>query len=68
MTVAPVLKVLAWWVFWHLPIAEPYDPPAYGGWDGRLVTKPSLHVGFRPAVDGLDGIGATLQVTVRTPW
>lgn len=37
----------------------------------RLIDRPALHVGLRPAVH-LDGqevaAGATLQVTARVPW
>jgi hypothetical protein len=49
----------------------PAPPPAPA--PVRLVTTPSLHLGARPAVlltseSREIGIGATLQVTVRTPW
>lgn len=47
--------------------APPVDAaPALPVW--RLVETPSLHVGLRPAASWGDGLGITVQVTLRTPW
>ncbi len=46
------------------------DPPAYRApW--RFVDNERIHVGVRPALEfsrGSRGLGATLQVSVTTPW
>jgi hypothetical protein len=65
MVPAPVLRALAWWLFWHLPVAQPYDPPLPEWWaGGRVLTRDWVHVGVRPAADlGSAGIGLTLQVS-----
>jgi hypothetical protein len=60
----PVLRVLAWWLFWHAPIAEPYEAPLPEWWNGgRVYTSDALHVGIRPAASFGDGVGLTLQLT-----
>jgi hypothetical protein len=57
------------------PPAEPaaaMPPPAYFT-GGRVYASGAVHFGARPAIDVTNdgpswGLGATLQLTVRTPW
>lgn len=63
MTIRPLAKVLAWWLFWHPP--APVDADA---WDGRILTRPCLHIGLRPHSDALGDVALTLQITTCTKW
>ena len=69
MTILPVVKTAVLFVIWHLPPATPFEPTLPSWWNGgRVYTAPDLHVGVRPALDWGNGVGFTVQVTVRTPW
>ena len=63
MTLVAVARAAVLAALWRL---TPPEPPAPSAW--RLYESPDVHVGLRPAVDWGNGIGLTLQVTVRTPW
>lgn len=58
-----VARLPLWWVLMHLGAPPPADPPVW-----RLYSSDLVHVGLRPAASWGEGFGATLQVTVRTPW
>ena len=58
-----VARLPLWWVLMHLAPAHPPEPSAW-----RIVETPSMHVGVRPAASWGEGVGLTIQVTVRTPW
>lgn len=62
MTIHPIAKALAWWLFWH-PMAAPDDDAR----PIRLVDKPCLHVGVRPHGDPGEA-AITVQVTACTPF
>lgn len=62
-----ILHVLAVWLFWHSPAAEPYDPPppaVLSRSARRVFTSENnqVHVGLGGYTDG-DETLFTLQVT-----
>ncbi len=69
MTLLPIAKLVTLTLMWRLPIATPYEPPLPIFWvGGRLYTTESVHIGVRPAMDWGNGVGLTLQLTLKTPW
>lgn len=62
MTIASVLRACVLACMWRV---EPATSADVGAW--RLVETRAVHVGLRPAVAN-EGVGLTLQVSVRVPW
>ena len=60
MTLRAVAHAATLWVLWHY--AQPWPAWEMRAW--RIVERPSLHVGIRPAADWGNGVGLTLQVSV----
>ena len=50
------------WLWWSLPPAVPYDPPA-PRWSGSVVRTADFHLGARYASDSPGDGAVTLQVT-----
>lgn len=53
-----------WYLVWHPPAPVERAPL----WDGRVLTRESVHVGVRPASDGFGDYAVTVQITVRDPF
>jgi len=60
--------VTAWaalaWLWWSLPPALPFEPPL-PSWSGSIVRTDDLHLGVRPASDGIGDEAVTVQVTAN---
>ena len=63
MTLLVLARMAVMAAIWRVPLLEPSEPHAW-----RLVETPDLHVGVRPAFDLGNGVGLTIQVSLRTKY
>jgi len=64
VTIAPALKALALWLFWHLPPATPYEPPL-PVWltSHSIVRTATFHLGVWGASDAPNDAAVTIRIT-----
>lgn len=65
MTLLPLARYALFWALMHPP--APSAPETLWG-PLRLVQTPRVHLGVRPAASWGEGLGLSVQLTLRTPW
>lgn len=70
MTVHPLAKVLAWWLFWHpSPAAEADSEPLRLVGPGAPIESTKVHLGFRFHSDAIGDAAITVQLSESVlPW
>lgn len=63
MTIHAIAHLVSWWLFWHPAVAEPEEARPL-----RLIDRPCLHVGVRPAASFGEGVAVTVQVSACDPF